>query len=148
MSFWTYESAIAFVYTAVFDFFFPLTSYFERHCISFAVQCKISYLWNSFKKRSKKEIFWMWNLRVLAILSCLSKKLRTQNKGRKGRKISLSSRHRVSRVVWMAVSIQLAPCFMAITAHHPSLVYSLLITADSTSCEFYLCLWLWCTVKA
>lgn len=55
------------------------------------------------------------------------------NKKVKGVEKCLSPADRVSRVVWIAASIQVAPCFMAITAHHPSLVYRLLIKEDSTS---------------
>lgn len=103
------------------------------------------------RKKPFQEILWFWKASLRA-LSLLSKNARTpighhKNKGRRGWKISLSSRQSVSRVVWMAVSIQLALCFMAITAHHPSLVYRLLIMVDSTSCEFYLGPWPWCRVK-
>lgn len=92
-----------------------------------------------FRKHLVKWLHWCY-------LACFHQAQPKQRWNQQINKKSLPSQRRV-RVVWMAMSIQQALYFMAITAHHPSLVYRLLITTDSTSCEFYLCHQPWCSTK-
>lgn len=52
------------------------------------------------------------------------------------------------KIVWVAMPFQPVLWFMAIMVHHPSLLYTLLITADSTFCEFCLSFQPWYYIKA
>lgn len=52
------------------------------------------------------------------------------------------------KIVWVAMPLQPVLWFMAIIVHHPSLLYTLLITTDSTFCEFCLSFQPWYYIKA
>lgn len=52
------------------------------------------------------------------------------------------------KIVWVAMPLQPVLWFMAIMVHHPSLLYTLLITTDSTFCEFCLSFQPWYYIKA